>query len=53
MREKVVIGLMSALLGGALSAILDAANTAGRLTSIERAVERIETRLDSLGRVKP
>lgn len=47
MREKLALAVISALAGGAFSGILAAANTAGRLAGIERAIERIEHRLDA------
>lgn len=50
MGEKIVIGLASALLSGALSWGLSSANTAGRLESVERTLVRIESRLDNLAK---
>lgn len=46
--EKIVVGVVSAMLSGALSVGITAANTAGRLTQVERTLDRIETRLDAL-----
>jgi orotate phosphoribosyltransferase len=40
-----MLAIVSALAGGALSGVLTAANTAGRLTSIENAIVRIEARI--------
>lgn len=48
MREKLVLAVISALSGGALSGMLTAANTAGRLTAVEGTLVRIEQRLDSV-----
>ena len=54
MGERVIVAVISALCGGALSAMLTAANTAGRLTAVEGALTRIESRLDAaIGSHKP
>lgn len=50
MREKIIVGALSAMLSGGLTVALNNANTAGRLDGIERAVIRIENRLDSMQR---
>lgn len=50
MIEKVVVGLVSALLSGALSLGVAAANTSGRLSAVEKSLERIEQRLDGFAR---
>lgn len=47
MAERVIVAVISALCGGALSALLTASNTAGRLTAVEGALQRIESRLDA------
>ena len=47
MKDKIVVAVISALCGGALGGVLTAMNTAGRLTSIEGAIQRIELRLDA------
>lgn len=48
MIEKVLVGVVSAMLSGALSVGITAANTAGRLQQVESSLARIENRLDAM-----
>lgn len=52
MTDRIIVAVISALAGGALSALLTAANTAGRLTAVESTLIRIEQRLDTFGGAK-
>lgn len=47
MKEKIAIAAMSAMLSGGLTVAMNTANTAGRLTAVEHALERIEQRIDA------
>lgn len=48
MKEKIIIGALSAMLSGGFSLAWNTANTAGRLSAVESALERIEHRLDAI-----
>jgi hypothetical protein len=48
LKEKILIGLVSALIGGAGNSALEGRYTSGRLEAIEKAVQRMEQRLDAL-----
>lgn len=46
--EKLVVALASAMVSGGLTVALTAGNVSGRLTSVEKSLERIEVRLDAI-----
>ena len=48
MADKIIVALLSAILGGGFTYAIKAAALEGRMDGIEKTVERIENKLDKL-----